>query len=153
MLVYGSYIHRGPKSGCKMVTLFDSYSYDGVSAGIWVIHTYIHVCLYKFELTVDSSPSLPNHCLWYDKLWGPSQRVVTLFSLNATTYGYYTLPSFGFAVLKYVAACDQTLDFSSSVVRVGEYDLSKEKDCFDFPPDDCADEVQVQFSSPSSLSL
>ena len=23
--------------------------------------------------------SLPNHCLWYDKLWGPSQRVVTLF--------------------------------------------------------------------------
>ena len=39
MLVYGSYIHRGPKSGCKMVTLFDSYSYDGVSAGIWVIHT------------------------------------------------------------------------------------------------------------------
>ena len=22
-----------------MVTLFDSYSYDGVSAGIWVIHT------------------------------------------------------------------------------------------------------------------
>ena len=24
--------------------------------------------------------SLPNDCLWYDKLWGPSQRVVTLFS-------------------------------------------------------------------------
>ena len=23
----------------KMVTLFDSYSCDGVSAGIWVIHT------------------------------------------------------------------------------------------------------------------
>ena len=23
----------------KLVTLFDSYSYDGVSAGIWVIHT------------------------------------------------------------------------------------------------------------------
>ena len=22
--------------------------------------------------------SLPNHCLWYDKLLGPSQRVVTL---------------------------------------------------------------------------
>ena len=39
MLVYGSYIHRGPKSGCKVVTLFDSSSYDGVSAGIWVIHT------------------------------------------------------------------------------------------------------------------
>ena len=26
------------KSGCKLVTLFDSYSYDGLSAGIWVIH-------------------------------------------------------------------------------------------------------------------
>ena len=23
--------------------------------------------------------SVPNYCLWYDKLWGPSQRVVTLF--------------------------------------------------------------------------
>ena len=22
--------------------------------------------------------SVPNDCLWYDKLWGPSQRVVTL---------------------------------------------------------------------------
>ena len=22
---------------------------------------------------------MPNDCLWYDKLWGPSQRVVTLF--------------------------------------------------------------------------
>ena len=33
-----SHTYRGGKSGCKMVTLFDSYSYDGVSAGIWVIH-------------------------------------------------------------------------------------------------------------------
>ena len=24
--------------------------------------------------------SVPNDCLWYDKLWGPSQRVVTLLS-------------------------------------------------------------------------
>ena len=31
--------HTGTKSGCKLVTLFDSCSYDGVSAGIWVIHT------------------------------------------------------------------------------------------------------------------
>ena len=30
--------YRGGKSGCKMVTEFDSYSYDGVSAGILVIH-------------------------------------------------------------------------------------------------------------------
>ena len=28
--------------------------------------------------------SVPNDCLWYDKLWGPSQRVVTLFSLPIT---------------------------------------------------------------------
>jgi len=35
VLVYGSYI-QVPNLG---VTLFDSYSYDGVSAGIWVIHT------------------------------------------------------------------------------------------------------------------
>merc|ERR1711873_363136 len=32
-------IHTGPKSGCKLVTLFGGYSYYGVSAGIWVIHT------------------------------------------------------------------------------------------------------------------
>ena len=25
--------------------------------------------------------SVPNDCLWYDKLWGPSQRVVTLLHL------------------------------------------------------------------------
>ena len=31
-------IHTGPKSGCKLVTLFGGYSYDGLSAGIWVIH-------------------------------------------------------------------------------------------------------------------
>ena len=31
-------IHTGAKSGCKLVTLFGGYSYDGVSAGIWVLH-------------------------------------------------------------------------------------------------------------------
>ena len=31
-------IHTGAKSGGEVVTLFDSYSYDGVSAGILVIH-------------------------------------------------------------------------------------------------------------------
>ena len=30
--------------------------------------------------SVYSSLSLLNEYLWYDKLWGPSQRVVTLFS-------------------------------------------------------------------------
>ena len=37
MFVYGSYI--GPKSRGELMTLFDSYSYDGVSAGMWVKHT------------------------------------------------------------------------------------------------------------------
>ena len=32
-------IHTGAKSGCKLVTLFGCNSYDGVSVGIWVIHT------------------------------------------------------------------------------------------------------------------
>ena len=32
-------LHRGAKSGCKILTLFGGYSYDGVSAGIWVLHT------------------------------------------------------------------------------------------------------------------
>ena len=36
---YMGHTYRGPKSGCKMVTLFGGYSYDGLSAGIWVIHT------------------------------------------------------------------------------------------------------------------
>ena len=31
-------LDRGGKSGCKLVTLFGSYSYDGVTAGIWVLH-------------------------------------------------------------------------------------------------------------------
>ena len=35
---YMGHTYKGPKSGCKMVTLFGGYSYDGVSAGIWVIH-------------------------------------------------------------------------------------------------------------------
>ena len=50
MTLFGSYsydgvvagiwvIHTGPKSGCKLVTLFGGYSYNGMSAGIWVILT------------------------------------------------------------------------------------------------------------------
>ena len=31
--------YRGGKSGCKVVTLFDSYCYDGVSVVIGVHHT------------------------------------------------------------------------------------------------------------------
>ena len=44
-----------------------------------------HVCLFAYtnlftHESVYSSLSLLNEFLWYDKLWGPSQRVVTLFS-------------------------------------------------------------------------
>ena len=49
------------------MTEFDSYSDDGVSAVTGVQHTEV--------------PNLGYDCLWYDKLWGPSQRVVTLFGL------------------------------------------------------------------------
>ena len=31
--------YRGGKSGGELLTLFAGYSYDGVSAGIWVMHT------------------------------------------------------------------------------------------------------------------
>ena len=32
-------IHTGPKSGCKLPTIFGSDCDDGVSAAVWVIHT------------------------------------------------------------------------------------------------------------------
>ena len=45
-----------------------------------------YVCLFAYtnsitHQSVYSSSSLLNEYLWYDKLWGPSQRVVTLFPL------------------------------------------------------------------------
>ena len=72
----------------------------GVSAGIWVIHTAVpnlgassscvHMtdCLLKFDLsnmnlqTVAHLCSLLNDFLRYDKLWGPSHRVITMFQLT-----------------------------------------------------------------------
>ena len=33
------FIHTGPKSGGELVTLFGGFCDDGVSAGTWVIHT------------------------------------------------------------------------------------------------------------------
>ena len=32
-------MHRGAKSGCKLVTLFGGYYYDGLNAAIGVQHT------------------------------------------------------------------------------------------------------------------
>ena len=37
--------------------------------------------------------SVPNDCLWYDKLWGPSQRVVTLLQYY-NKGGVYRDPKF-----------------------------------------------------------
>ena len=42
-----------PNLGARWSRFLTVTLYDSVSAGIWVIHTYIHVCFYKFELTVD----------------------------------------------------------------------------------------------------
>ena len=67
MLEYGSYIHTGGKSGGELLTLFDSYSYDGVSVGIWVIHTEVA----NLGVTLFGGYS-------YDGLnaviWGPTHR-------------------------------------------------------------------------------
>ena len=38
LLCYRGPKHKGPKSGCKLVTLFDSYCDCGVSAAIGVQH-------------------------------------------------------------------------------------------------------------------
>ena len=45
--------------------------------GCFLIQFWLH--RYEFDYI---SLSLLNEYLWYDKLWGPSQRVVTLFLLN-----------------------------------------------------------------------
>ena len=84
--------YRGGKSGCKLVTLFGGYSYDGLNAAKGVQHTEVanlhmtdccqnlikHQCAMHIVHTEAHLFSVPNDCLWYDKLWGPSQRVVTL---------------------------------------------------------------------------
>ena len=44
--------------------------------GCFLIQFWLH--WYEFDF---SSLSLFNEYLWYDKLWGPSQRVVTLFRM------------------------------------------------------------------------
>ena len=49
---------------------YDVCSYDWLLVKIW-LNINVHTEARLF--------SVPNDCLWYDKLWGPSQRVVTLF--------------------------------------------------------------------------
>ena len=38
-MIYRGPTQRGPKSGCKLLTLYDGDCDDGVSADKWVIHT------------------------------------------------------------------------------------------------------------------
>ena len=66
-----------------MLAATDNFLYLKVSLKL-MLWSHMPVCYYKFDIThesVFSSPSLLNEYLRYDKLWGPSQRVVTLFFL------------------------------------------------------------------------
>ena len=64
-----------------MLAATDNFLYLKVSLKL-MLWSHMPVCYYKFDIThesVFSSPSLLNEYLRYDKLWGPSQRVDTLF--------------------------------------------------------------------------
>ena len=50
---------------------------------IVIMYTFNKFGLYINVHTEAHLFSVPNDCLWYDKLWGPSQRVVTLLVLEA----------------------------------------------------------------------
>ena len=75
------------------VTLFGGCSYDGVSATTGVqtqrsLFWWLLVMLFGGSTNFQTifSPhffllTLFNDCLWYDKLWGPFQRVVTLLHI------------------------------------------------------------------------
>ena len=66
-----------------MLAATDNFLYLKVSLKL-MLWSCMPVGKYKFDIThesVFSSPSLLNEYLRYDKLWGPSQRVVTLFHL------------------------------------------------------------------------
>ena len=43
--------YRGPKSGCKLVTLFGGYSYDGLNSAVGVQHTEVP----NLEVSLDLS--------------------------------------------------------------------------------------------------
>ena len=84
VLVYGSYIHSGPKSLSHSLLLLWWFECryrgpthrGGKSPYDWLL---VKIWLNINVLTEAHLFSVPNDCLWYDKLWGPSQRVVTLF--------------------------------------------------------------------------
>ena len=72
---------------------------------------------YKLELT------MYYYCLWYDKLWGPSQRVVTLFKLANCLYSSsailiaflsFSLLSISFVLTSHRLVSDITLMLTTS---------------------------------------
>ena len=65
------------KSLKEDINLFECYAL--VMFGCFLIQFWLH--RYEFDYI---SLSLLNEYLWYDKLWGPSQRVVTLFYIKVS---------------------------------------------------------------------
>ena len=79
-----------------MLAVTDNFLYLKVSLKL-MLWSCMPVCKYKFDVThesVFSSPSLLNEYLRYDKLWGPSQRVVTLLQYYNRGGGVYLDPKF-----------------------------------------------------------
>ena len=62
--------------------------------------------------------SVPNACLWYDKLWGPSQRVVTLFSLESYEQDWAR----GIILLNYIKLAKR-VDICDKIASVSSYKM------------------------------
>ena len=87
LLCYRGPTHRGGKS-----------PYDWLLVKIWLninVHTEAHLF------------SVPNDCLWYDKLWGPSQRVVTLLFVL-----FFNVVLFHCALIQWKCASDYILSLT-----------------------------------------
>ena len=77
-----------------MLAANDNFLYLKVPLKL-MLWSHMPVCYYKFDIThesVFSSPSLLNEYLRYDKLWGPSQRVVSLLTLSQVLWIYEYSP-------------------------------------------------------------
>ena len=61
--------------------------------------------------------SVPNDCLWYDKLWGPSQRVVTLLTFIIDRESDGIVVSYVMGILEELA--DEVIEISS---KTNSYD-------------------------------
>ena len=84
-LVYGSYIHTGGKSGGELLTFFDSYSYDGVSAGIWVIHTY------RWQIWGWAVDTFRQLLLWWCECWNMGRIYILVANLGVSCWHFLTV--------------------------------------------------------------